>query len=571
MMKKIITIKITQITMAALFMLAISCDDITPTPQFAESTADFSVTPSANAVGITAKDSLSDAISFSWTDPQYATGLEKSKFTIVAGPTGKNFEKFVSKDFSGVLTGSLLGKEVNAMALEMGGVIGQPISLDVKVVASQANNNEQKNSNVMQISVTPYGDLALKPSTTSVITGIATSSQVGLTLTWTTAFTGYSGVKIYVLQYAKGGTSFASPINIDVTGVSKSFKQLELNKMALAFGVPAGGTGPIDFRIKTTNESGTVLYSNIATVSITTYIAFNSMGIVGDATQGGWDIDTDMYRPDATKPTEWTVTAYLTAGKSVKFRADDKWDDSWGAASFPAGTGTAGGPNIPVNASGYYQVKFDVATGAYSLTPVTTTVYSSISLVGAQSGWTSDIADLTNDPSNNQVWTGIVTLAAGELKFRANHDWTTNWGISPGIPATTLSGYGKGGGDNMNISVAGDYFVYINVATNEYFFGKADRNNPYADVGIVGNATAGGWSTDTNLIRNPLNSYKWSGTFTLTDGEAKFRADNDWTVNWGGATFPGGTGTNNGPNIPAQAGTYFITLNTATGEYYFLK
>jgi hypothetical protein len=57
----------------------------------------------------------------------------------------------------------------------------------------------------------------------------------------------------------------------------------------------------------------------------------------------------------------------------------------------------------------------------------------------------------------------------------------------------------------------------------------------------------------------------------MADGDTKFRHTNDWGVNWGGATFPGGLGLQNGPNIPAKAGKYFVTINSLTGEYLFLK
>jgi hypothetical protein len=216
-------------------------------------------------------------------------------------------------------------------------------------------------------------------------------------------------------------------------------------------------------------------------------------------------------------------------------------------------------------------VNMDVGTGAYSFTPVTTTVYTNISLIGEQTGWSTDIADLTKDPANDHVWTGVVNLDAGKLKFRANHDWGTNWGITSGTAAANLSGIGTQNGGDIVISADGDYFVYINTATGEYFFGKADRNLAYADIGIIGDATPGGWSADTNLIKNPANPFKWSGMITLTTGESKFRADNDWAVNWGAAGFPGGVATQNGANIPVTAGRYFVTFNTATGEYYLLK
>jgi hypothetical protein len=567
-MKKILMI----VMVAALAAITFSCDDnFDPARQFEKSDAEFSATPSVSTVAVSASDSLKEVISFNWNDPEYAIGLDESKFTVKVGASGSNFSSFLSKDFSGVLTGALLGKELNGMALRFGGVIGQPITLEAMVVAAQSNNNEPKNSNVVQITVTPYGDLGLTPSSTAVTLNANTASAKSLGLSWSTAFVGFKGVKTYQLQYAKGGTSFASPTNVDITAFSKSFTHFELNKIALAYGIGAGAAGPVDFRIKATNELGTVIYSNVATISVTPYIAFNTVGIIGDATPGGWPTDTDMYRPDATKPTEWTVTLYLIGGKEAKFRADDDWADNWGSASFPSGTGTQNGSNIPVSSSGYYKIDLNVATGIYSFTPVTTTVYTNISLIGEQTGWGPDIADLAKDPSNDQVWTGVAHLEKGKLKFRANHDWVTSWGPSPGTEPASLAGYSRPGPGDMEITVTGDYFVYINVASGEYFFGKTDRNNAYADIGIIGDATPGGWPNDTNLIKNPMNPFKWSGIITLTNGEAKFRANNDWAVNWGAAAFPGGIGVNNGPNIPVQAGKYFITLNTATGEYTFLK
>lgn len=567
-MKRILMI----VMVTALAAITFSCDDnFEPTRQFEKSDAEFSATPSVSTVAVTASDSLKEVISFNWDDPEYAIGLVESKFTVKVGASGSNFSTFLSKEFTGVLTGALLGKELNGMALRFGGVIGQPITLDAMVVAAQSNNNEPKNSDVVQITVTPYGDLGLAPSSTAITLNAATPSAQSLGLSWSTAFVGFKGVKTYQLQYAKGGTSFASPTNVDVTSFSKSFTHFELNKIAMAYGIAAGAAGSVDFRLKATNELGTVIYSNVATISVTPYIAFNSVGIIGDATPGGWPTDTDMYRPDATKPTEWTATVYLIGGKEAKFRADDDWADNWGSTSFPSGTGTQNGSNIPVSTSGYYKVNLNVGSGAYSFTPVTTTVYTNISLIGEQTNWGPDIADLTKDPANDQVWTGVVHLEKGKLKFRADHDWVTAWGPATGTVPASPSGYSRPGSGDMEITVTGDYFVYINVASGEYFFGKTDYDTPFTDIGVIGEATPGGGASDTNLIKNPVNPFKWSGTITLTNGKIKFREDNDWTVNWGAAAFPSGVAVQNGADIPAQEGRYFITLNTATGEYTFTK
>jgi hypothetical protein len=576
-MKKILIL----ISVVALVAFVLSCSQqVEPTAQFPKSTTALTVTSSLASVTATAKDSLSPVVSFTWNDPKFSLGLSQTMFTVVLSPTGTNFAKFTTKSFTGVLTGSLLGKELNGMALKLGGVIGQAITLDAKVVASLSNNTEPVNSNVLQVSVSPYGDLALVSSVTKINTSAANSLNVGAVFTWNTAFNGYSGVKTYQFQYAVHavtGTSFANPTTTTVTGFSQSFTQNELNNIALGYGTAVGSAGYVDFRVKATDEQGTVLYSNAVTDTIGTYAPYNSIGIIGDATPGGWNTDVDLYRPDpVNSPTNWTVVVYLIGGNSAKFRADDAWVTSWGAATWPSAPSstTNNAPNIPVSgASGYYQVNFSSATGAYSFTQVTVPTYTNISVIGTSPpgvNWTTD-TELNQLTPGGVVWADTVTLVAGQLKFRANNAWTTSWGVSTSSP-TGLSGWGTtNNGANITIATAGKYYVYINVATGEYFFGSTANNaeTSFGQIGIIGDGTPGGWNTDTYLIQDPANPYKWSAKVPLTAASAKFRANTDWTINWGNTSFPNGIGTENGANIPVTAGNPQITFNSATGEYSF--
>jgi hypothetical protein len=552
-----------------------SCTKLEDAPQFPKSTKVFSVTSSTTTVAISAKDSLSEALTLTWTDPGYSVGLSQSKFSIVVGASGKNFATTLTKDYSAVVKGVLFGKEINAIALKLGGVIGQVFSLDVKVVSALTNNDQQKSSNVIQVSITPYGDLTLSATATKVVATAATSSKTGDSLYWNSAFNGYKGVKTYQLQYAKNGTNFASPTSTPLTAFSKTFSQLDLNKLALGFGTAPGSDGVLDFRVRVTNESLDTLYSNVVTVTITTYVANNSIGIIGDATPGSWSTDTDLYRADPINhPGDWTVNLYLVGGKSAKFRADDDWASNWGANAFPSGTGTQNGSNIPVSATGYYQVNFNAGTGAYSFTLLNTTTYSHVSVIGdaTAGGWSAD-TELTQSLSDPNVWTGTVALTGGNhFKFRANDDWGTNWGTGFSSP-TGLSGWGVLNGNNISVANSSSYFVYINTATGEFFYGDATNNPsagvPYAKIGVIGDGTPGGWGADTFLIQNPSNPYEYSGKVTLTAASGKFRANADWGTNWGSTSFPNGIGTQGGSNIPVLAGAAQITFNSATGEYTF--
>ena len=101
-------------------------------------------------------------------------------------------------------------------------------------------------------------------------------------------------------------------------------------------------------------------------------------------------------------------------------------------------------------------------------------------------------------------------------------------------------------------------------------------------VAVVGEA-AGGWPGDAGNP-GPLDVHQMVSTdgenWTLSDltltnwnnpgGGIKFRANNDWVINWGSAIFPSGTGTQGGADIECIAGTYSVEFNSTTGVYAFI-
>ncbi|MGY3089997.1 hypothetical protein ACVWYF_003045 [Hymenobacter sp. UYAg731] len=102
----------------------------------------------------------------------------------------------------------------------------------------------------------------------------------------------------------------------------------------------------------------------------------------------------------------------------------------------------------------------------------------------------------------------------------------------------------------------------------------------YGTIGIIGTATsptgaATGWDNSTAMSPSGTSGHDWTITMQLSANEAKFRADNAWTVNWGGpaaplAAFPAATGTMGGPNIAVPtAGRYTVRFNDVTGAYQF--
>jgi hypothetical protein len=206
---------------------------------------------------------------------------------------------------------------------------------------------------------------------------------------------------------------------------------------------------------------------------------------------------------------------------------------------------------------GFYSFTFNDASLAYSYEFVRPpTGIESVGILGAATagGWDVD-QDLSDDDGDG-IWTGIVGVYDGEVKFRANDEWTINWG-SADFP----SGIGVQEGDNI-IATAGIYNVSIDVVTGEYNF-------ELLSVGILGSATPGGWDVDQDMMQNDTDPNVVQTEIDLIDGESKFRANDDWAINWGAADFPTGIATQDGPNIPTPAGTYNVTLNVYTGEYNF--
>lgn len=236
----------------------------------------------------------------------------------------------------------------------------------------------------------------------------------------------------------------------------------------------------------------------------------------------------------------------------------------YGGDTFPTGNVSDPALFIPVTAGTYSSITVDISTGEYVFTAAP--VFQLISITGiAVGGWgDGHDFDMTTTDGVHYTFSGLVVNGVApdnELKFRTNHDW--------GQPSYGGSGWPTGiattSGPNIVATTSGTYNVTFNLTTGEYTFA-------FPSIAIVGSGTPGGWpGTDPDphvMATTDGTNYTLAGQVIL-DGEAKFRQDNGWTVNWGAAAFPSGIGTQDGANIPTSAGTYDITFNRATGAFDF--
>ena len=85
-------------------------------------------------------------------------------------------------------------------------------------------------------------------------------------------------------------------------------------------------------------------------------------------------------------------------------------------------------------------------------------------------------------------------------------------------------------------------------------------------IGLIGSFN--NWSSDE--VMNNVDGENFTLNYTFSANEqVKFRQDGSWTINWGGSSFPSGTGFQDGPNINVPSGTYDISFNIQTGAYLF--
>lgn len=166
---------------------------------------------------------------------------------------------------------------------------------------------------------------------------------------------------------------------------------LEGTAVALAEGdagivVPAG-----KYQVSINITTGA--YSFVASETV----PFPSIGIIGTATPGGWDADTDMMTEDGVN--YYIKEVVFVAGGELKFRQDNAWDIAWGGTAFV--DGTPSDDNIIV-LDGTYDIMLNRLTSVYSI------IESSLG-IGENSLSGSDFSVLVNPVSNGKLQLSVDT------------------------------------------------------------------------------------------------------------------------------------------------------------------
>lgn len=211
--------------------------------------------------------------------------------------------------------------------------------------------------------------------------------------------------------------------------------------------------------------------------------------------------------------------------------------DSWGELQTPV---------IP--GAGTWIVTLDMNNLTYTVgKPV-------LYMAGDANGWA------TNDylaGEDGVHFTGFMYLNQNGFKFCTQPERKgTNYGADFNTAA-----------DAANITMteeAGYYKVDVDLSAKTYTL------IPITTIGIIGSASPNGWDSDVDMTYVPYNAetkalgYWEAKDITLASGEIKFRANDDWAINWGGDV---NALTQGGGNISVDAGTYDIKLYAWANGY----
>ncbi|MEO0900395.1 MAG: SusE domain-containing protein [Bacteroidota bacterium] len=183
-------------------------------------------------------------------------------------------------------------------------------------------------------------------------------------------------------------------------------------------------------------------------------------------------------------------------------------------------------------------------------------IYPRLTVPGAYQGWDAeDSVNVVYDRKLNDRYEGYINLGTSEFKFTDGNGWAVNWGDN-GSDGTLDTG-----GDNIAAPGDGIHRVNVDLSANTYSVVPTSW-------GIIGDATPTGWDSDTDMVYDEA-SRALSVTIDLVPGSIKFRANDDWVVNFGD-TFANGTLEYDGDNIAiSEAGNYTVELRLGDSDYVY--
>ena len=376
--------------------------------------------------------------------------------------------------------------------------------------------------------------------------------------------TGYTVKDLKVNGEAIKGEAVGNNIQVNATELEKILCKQNKTRASVASNIK------VESKVSVNLASGDAVAINTVgettgkiTTSPTPAIDEQGYYMLGEVNGNGWTATSPVWM---TKVSDGVYQLKVTTEKDknyFKFYEGSKWDESGNWDVINKGvlgcekdgcedasgtiyyTGDSWGTpqTMVIAGAGTWIVTLDMNNLSYSVgKPI-------LYMKGDANGW--DGYDYLSG-EDGVKFTGFMYLNQNGFKFTTASDWS---GTGYGANFNTAP-------DAANIVItepAGYYQVDVDLSEKTYTL------TPITSIGIIGSASPNGWESDVDMTYVPynkdtkeVNGYWEVKNITLSAGEIKFRANDDWAISWGGELD--NLTTKNGGNITVEAGTYDIKL-----------
>ena len=305
---------------------------------------------------------------------------------------------------------------------------------------------------------------ALSATATTLILSKDNATKPAVAFNFTAPSFGFDAAVTNTLQFGIKGSNFASAKEVPFSAgvLTKEYTVVDFNAFLIAMKLKTGEMTQVEARLKSqvTEASVAPIYSPVITLSVTPYtliVPASYVYVPGD--YQGWSPSSADSLASVTSNGIYVGVITFLPTKSFQFKITPKKE--WNVAYGDAGSGsisTTAGDNLTVPSATSYQLTVDLNAKTIAAVPL------SWGLIGSASpgGWDND-TDMTFN-NGRRIWSLTVDLKVGEIKFRKNNGWDENFGGSNGTIAA--------GGDNIPVTVAGNYKVEFDLVNKTYTLTK---------------------------------------------------------------------------------------------------
>jgi len=292
----------------------------------------------------------------------------------------------------------------------------------------------------------------------------------------------------YRVELDTVGGNFSNPQSLaETSGTNASITFGQINDAVLAL----GGINDVEanYLVRVAGYTADAGVDPVASEPITVSVEpfegypYEILYLVGAATAPGWDngsgngqVNPPLYPAiDATTNTYY-YSGYFN-GDAFKILSDlGNWQPQYGVRNGAVGVNDGNGsdPDVfSVPADGYYDMVIDITgvtndsegSSSFSITAnsnaASAPTYSSMGLIGpaTPNGWDGPDMNFTQSSFDPHKWEmRNVSLLSGEMKIRADDDWTNSWGDDE----NAFVGKGENSGDPNITAQQGTYDIFFN-------------------------------------------------------------------------------------------------------------